>query len=296
MYNKEEVKPVKQKSYAKINLTLDVTGTRPDGYHQLCMVMHSVSLYDTVTLTLTNTGTIELKTNLPYLPTDRKNHAWRAAELFYQKTGITGKGLLIEIEKKIPVCAGLAGGSANAAAVLKGMNKLYHGELSMQELCEIGCQIGADVPYCIRGGTMLAEGIGEQLSPLPALPAVPVVLAKPSFGISTPEVFRQWDKAQRPCHPDTQGMIAALSQKNINAVSQLLCNALEESAFEVMRSQGRPNIVAELKDCMLRMGAMGVLMSGSGPTVYGFFPSRKKAVQAAKELRKKVAAVFIAST
>ena len=287
---------MKRNSYAKINLTLDITGPRPDGYHQLCMVMHSVGLYDTITMSLTHTGKIELKTNLPFLPKGRKNHAWRAAELFYHATGIAETGIFIEIKKRIPVSAGLAGGSSNAATVLKGLNELYRAKLTQEELCEIGQQIGADVPYCILGGTMLAKGIGEQLSPLPPLPKMPVVLAKPSFGISTPAVFRQWDLIERPAHPQTDAMIQALSQQNKKMIGQLLCNTLEQPAIQVIQKQGRQNHVPEYKACMLRHGALGAVMSGSGPTVYGLFPTYRQAIEAATELKKKAADVFVTTT
>lgn len=287
---------MKRKSYAKINLTLDITGTRKDGYHQLCTVMHSVNLYDTITMTLTHTGKIELKTNLSFLPTDRKNHAYQAAELFFEETGIAKTGILIEIKKRIPVCAGLAGGSSNAATVLKGLNELYHTGLSIKQLCKIGRNIGADVPFCIQGGTMMAEGIGEQLTPLPALPKTPIVLAKPAFGVSTPAVFQQWDDMENHCHPNTDEMKDALRRQDISSVCKLLYNVLEAPAFAMIERQHVVNPIPELKSCMLRRGAMGALMSGSGPTVYGLFSSHQQAVKAAEELKTMVNDVFVTTT
>lgn len=287
---------MKIKSYAKINLTLDVLGVRADGYHQLSMIMHSVGLYDEITLLPNSDDGIALTANLPFLPTDRKNHAYKAAELFYQETGLSQCGISIHINKKIPVCAGLAGGSSNAAAVLRGMNQLYHTNLSTEQLCQIGLKIGADVPYCITGGTALAGGIGEELTPLPPLPKMPILLAKPACGLSTPAVFQQWDRLEQPVHPDTKAMISALEDGRKQQIGRLLCNSLEQPAFAYLQERGYHNQMPMLKEAMLRYGAYGSLMSGSGTTVYGLFPSRKQAYEAMKKLRKKVKFIVLTTT
>ncbi len=286
---------MKELSYAKINLTLDITGVLPNGYHSICSVMHSVNLYDVVTVTMTKTGGIEIKTNVSFIPTDRKNHAYRAAELFFEETGIKNEGILIEIEKNIPVCAGLAGGSSNAAAVLKILNQCFETKLSVEQLCKIGYRIGADVPYCIHGGTMLAEGIGESLTPLPSLPKIPIVLAKPKFGVSTPQAFCQWDKIKNPVHPDTKKMIDAITQKDISLIAKCLSNTLEAPAFEIIKKT-RKNPIPEIKQKMTQCGAIGTLMSGSGPTVYGLFPSMKHAENASEQLKTMAVDVFVTTT
>ncbi len=286
---------MKEKSYAKINLTLDITGVLPNGYHSLCSVMHSVNLYDIVTVTMTKTGTIEIKTNVSFIPTDRKNHAYRAAELFFEETGIKNEGILIEIEKNIPVCAGLAGGSSNAAAVLKILNQCYETKLSVEQLCKIGYRIGADVPYCIHGGTMLAEGIGEKLTPLPSLPEIPIVLAKPRFGVSTPQAFQQWDKINQPEHPDTLKMIEAIKNKDLHSIGLYLSNTLEAPSFEIIEKT-RKNPIPEIKRSMMQCGALGTLMSGSGPTVFGLFPLMEQAEIAAEHLKTMVDDVFVTTT
>ncbi len=286
---------MKEKSYAKINLTLDITGFLPNGYHSLCSVMHSVNLYDVVTVTMTKTETIEIKTNVSFIPTDRKNHAYRAAELFFEETGIKNEGILIEIQKNIPVSAGLAGGSSNAAAVLKILNQCFDTNLSVEQLCKIGYRIGADVPYCIHGGTMLAEGIGEILTPLPSLPKIPIVLAKPKFGVSTPQAFQQWDKINNPEHPDTKQMIDAISKKDIHLIGKYLSNTLEAPTFEIIKKT-RKNPIPELKRSMMHHGAVGALMSGSGPTVFGLFPSMEQAEIAADHLKTMAVDVFVTTT
>jgi len=287
---------LKQKSYAKINLTLDITGILENGYHAICSIMHSVNLYDTITITQTTSKKIELTTNLPFLPNDKKNHAFRAAELFFEATGIKNEGILIEIEKQIPVSAGLAGGSSNAGTVLKILNQLFDTGLSIDELCQIGYRIGADVPYCIHGGTMLAEGIGERLSPLAPLPQIPIVLVKPNFGISTPESFRQWDQMPNHVHPNTSKIIKAIEEENIETIGALLCNTLELPTFEIIERNGLDNPIPDIKECMLHFDAYGALMSGSGPTIFGFFPSMDLANCAAEKLKAITNQVFVTTT
>ncbi len=286
---------MERKSYAKINLTLDITGILENGYHSLCMIMHSINLYDTIRITESNSKTIELQTNYSFIPTNEKNHAFRAAQLFFEYTGIQNKGIIIDIQKRIPVSAGLAGGSSNAATVLNMLNEYYKTKLSKQQLCEIGCKIGADVPYCIHGGTMLAEGIGELLTPIFSMPALPIVLVKPNFGISTPESFRRWDSLETPVHPDTKKMLNALENKSKEEIGRCLCNTLEAATFDLIE-QTRENPIPKIKETMMECGAYGALMSGSGPTVFGLFPTENAAKTAANKLRSSSNKVFVTST
>ena len=217
---------------AKINLTLDVTGRRDDGYHTVKMVMQSVALHDDVRVAVTQGERkgkgILLSCNLPYLPADARNLAYRAAELFYEKTSALLGTCEIDIVKRIPVAAGLAGGSTDAAAVLRALNALHETGLSDEALCEMGLALGADVPYCLRGGTMLAEGIGEVLSPLPAMPHCFVVLCKPPFAVSTKDVYQQIDAAELPDRPDTDGLCKALEAGDFDGVCKRLFNVMEQ--------------------------------------------------------------------
>lgn len=282
---------------AKINLTLDALRKREDQYHELCMIMQTVHLCDQITITRTDTGSLSLSTNRSYLPTNEKNHAYRAALLFLEKIQAPREGLRIVIKKQIPVCSGLAGGSADAAAVLLGLNELFETGFTKEELANIGVQIGADVPFCIYGNTMLAKGIGEQLTPLPPLPSCFVVLAKPSFNISTPSVFHQLQVDKIRLHPDTEGMIQALEQQDLPGVARRLYNVLEAPALQVIRKTGgNPDTICALKNIFLNHGALGTLMSGSGPTVYGIFEQEQTAKQAAQIARQYTKEVFITTT
>lgn len=291
--DKKNQKTLSAKAYAKINLTLDVTGVRPDGYHSVEMVMQTVSLHDNVTVSIaekTESGEISLSCNWAFLPLDNNNLAYKAAALFYKKTGILQRNTDIFIEKHIPVAAGLAGGSTDAAAVLKLLNELYQTNLSVQALCDMGVELGADIPYCIRGGTMLARGIGEELSPLPAIPNCHVVLCKPPVSISTKEIYEQIDNAKIPKKPNTAAMIAALEQSDFNAICANLCNVMEEVTI---RKQGE---IIQIKEILKENGANGVLMSGSGPTVYGLFSEENCAKSAANLLTRRFADTFLAKT
>ena len=276
---------------AKINLTLDVTGRREDGYHTVEMVMQSVALHDTVRVTVTHGEKkprgIVLTCSLPFLPTDERNLAYRAAELFYKQTGVLFETCEIHIEKRIPMAAGLAGGSADAAAVLRALNALHEAGLTDDELCEMGLKLGADVPFCLRGGTMLARGIGEELSALPEMPHCWVVLCKPPFAVPTKEVYQEIDSVDIPAHPDTEGMIAALEQGDYEGICGRLCNVME-TVTAVKRRQ-----IGEIKSFLTENGADGTLMSGSGPTVYGLFSDENRARTAEKMLRRRFADTFL---
>ncbi len=266
-------------AYAKINLTLDVTDRLPNGYHSVRMVMQEIDLHDTLTLTTNTSGRISIQSNLPYLPTDQRNLAVRAGRLFYEKHPHLPQGLHIDLVKRIPVAAGLAGGSTNAAAVLHGMNELYQTALSLDALCEMGLRLGADVPFCLRGGTMLAEGIGEVLSPLSPLPDCHIVLCKPPFPVSTPEVYQKMDKVVCKLHPDTDGMIAALRNADMAQITPRLYNVMEAVVGEQHAE------IAEIRGILLQYGAQGAVMSGSGPSVFGIFRKKEQAEQAYHALK-----------
>ncbi len=282
------------KSYAKINISLDITGKRSDGYHDLKMVMHTVDLYDDIDISINDSGKISITTNLPYLPRDSKNLAYRAAECFFNDTGIKNPGIKISVFKRIPVCAGLAGGSSNAATVLKGLNKMFDAGLSLKELAAMGKQLGADVPYCVYGTTMLAEGIGDILTPLPPMMKAPIVLAKPAVNLSTAHVFKE--ASEITLHPDTQGIIKALNDKNLDGVCKRMYNVLEEPAMRVLAHTALPDSVTELKRIMQDYGAAGVLMSGSGPTVYGIFYNEDDAKSAYRRVENTCEAAFLTTT
>lgn len=276
---------------AKLNLTLDVLGKRKDGYHEMKMVMQSVSLADTLTLTLEPGEGIVLSTNLGFLPLDSRNLAAAAALRLQEETGAEWGRLTIELNKKIPVCAGMAGGSSDAAAVLRGMNELCKLGLSMGELAKIGEKVGSDVPYCVMGGTALAQGRGESIEPLPSLPECFAVLAKPSFPISTPELFAQWDGQRLRCHPDTAGVLAALEEKDLHGVARRMFNVFEEVLPPRKRAA-----VEELKGELLHFGALGASMSGTGPTVFGLFEEQAQAQAAAEKLKGSCREVFLTQT
>lgn len=277
-------------AHAKINLTLDVTGRRDDGYHLVKMVMQSVALHDEVrvaTIRGERKGRgIVLTCNLPYLPVDERNLAYRAAERFYEETGLLLETVEIHIEKRIPVAAGLAGGSTDAAAVLQALNDLNGAKLPMDELCRIGLTLGADVPYCLRGGTMLAEGIGEILTPLAPMPPCWVVLCKPPFAVSTKEVYEEMDAVEPEIRPDTDGMVAALQAGDLAGVCGRLCNVMEAVTGRKRRQIG------EIRTFLAENGAAGTAMSGSGPTVFGLFTDENRARTAAKMLRHRFADTF----
>ncbi len=273
------------KAFAKINLSLDVLGKLENGYHEVQMVMQTVSVFDLVTVEKTDSG-IQLTTNLPYLPTDRGNIAYKAAEEFFNHTGIKS-GVKIDISKRIPVGAGLAGGSSNASAVLKAMNKLYNTGLSLKELCSIGVKLGADVPYCVLGGTRLAEGIGEKLSPLPKIPRCSILLVKPAFSISTKTVYEKIDSCTDYKRPDTQNLIDGLHEGNLEKIVSSMGNVLEEVSIPEYP------ILQNVKKELAELGAIGAQMSGSGPTVFGIFTDHNLACEAKKKLWGKYKTVYI---
>lgn len=257
------------RSYAKINLTLDVLGRRENGYHDVEMIMQTLPLFDLIIIDKSY-GSISVKTNLNYLPENNKNIAYKAAAAFYDYTGIHSS-VRIMIHKNIPVAAGLAGGSSNAAAVLCSMNKLYGTNMDSDELCGIGAKLGADIPFCIMGGSMKASGIGEVLVPAPPMPKCYVLLVKPPINISTAAIYEEIDSAQVSVRPDTEAMMGALASKNIRAVADNLCNVMENVTAK------QCPVIGGIKTKMMMNGALGALMSGSGPSVFGIFDDYGKA-------------------
>lgn len=268
------------KALGKINLGLDILGKRSNGYHDVRMVMQTVNLFDEVTLEKKEEEGIEIETNLSFLPVDGSNIAYKAAKLLMDEFDIKG-GIKITLEKHIPVAAGMAGGSSNAAAVLYGMNQMYELGLSQEALKERGVKLGADVPYCIMRGTVLAEGIGEILTPLPPLPKCYVLIAKPPLSASTKEIYEKYDSKTDIVHPDIDAIIDGLQKDDIKKVAENMGNVLEEVMIPDFP------VLDEIKKEMMDNGALGSMMSGSGPTVFGIFDDRKLAKAAAAKIQEK---------
>ena len=271
------------KSLAKINLGLDVIGRRENGYHDVRMVMQTIYLYDDVTVKKTEEPGIVVKTNLSYLPVNEDNIAYKAAKMLIDEFGIE-QGVEITLNKHIPVAAGLAGGSSNAAAVLVGMNRIFDLKLSQKDMMERGVKLGADVPYCVMRGTVLAEGIGEVLTPLPPMPKCYILIAKPGINVSTKVVYEKLDSKPIENHPDIDAIIEGLEQSDVYKVAASLGNVLEAVTIEDYP------IIEDIKDAMKEAGALNAMMSGSGPTVFGIFDDKK----IAKEAKEKIKAMGIA--
>lgn len=255
------------KAPAKINLTLDVTGKRKNGYHDLRMIMQSIDLYDTVTITKDsrqNHISFSLNRELPDGCPTEKNLVYRAAVLLCEQYNLT-QGISIHLEKNIPAAAGLAGGSSDCAATLIGINELYHLGLSLDELCDLGVTLGADVPFCIKKGTMLSEGIGEILTPLTPLAPLWALLIKPDISVSTAYVYQHLDLKTLSARPDTEAVLQALERHDSAAVAHTLCNVLESVTIPQYPA------LSDIKEFLIREHAVGALMSGSGPTTYGLY-------------------------
>lgn len=257
---------IQVKAYGKINLGLDVIRKREDGYHEVSMIMQSVDLYDSLTIKRHGDGKIKLRTNLPWLPVDRRNIIYKATELFRETLHIK-EGIHITLEKQIPVAAGIAGGSSDAAATLKGLNLLFNTELSEEDLKKLGVKLGADVPYCIQLGTAMSEGIGEILTPLKPIPDCYILLVKPDISVSTRYVYEHLDLSGGISHPDIQGMLNAINQGDLKQLSSLMDNILQSVTIKEYP------VIEEIKERMMERGALISLMSGSGPTVFGIYDS-----------------------
>lgn len=264
------------KALAKINIGLDVTGIREDGYHEVKMIMQTVNLFDKITISKVAEPGVSMTTNLKFLTVGDDNLCIKAAKLLIDEFDIK-QGIQISLEKHIPVAAGMAGGSTDAAAILFGMNKMFKLGLSRKDMMERGVKLGADVPYCVMRGTALAEGIGEVLSPLPPMVKCPVLIAKPGISVSTKQVYEALDSCfDKVVHPDIDGIIEDIKNQDLTAICSKMGNVLEDVTIPV-----HP-IIADIKKCMMDNGAVGAMMSGSGPTVFGFFNDNKTA-RAAKE-------------
>ena len=270
---------MKLRAMAKINLGLDVVRRREDGYHEVRMIMQTIRMYDTLELTATEGTGITVKTNLKYLPVNEDNLVYKAAKLLMEEFHVS-RGLKIRLEKHIPVAAGMAGGSSDAAAVMVGVNRLFRLGLSKKELMERGVKIGADVPYCILRGTALAEGIGEQLTPLTPAPDCHVLIAKPPISVSTKFVYENLHLDQLETHPDIDGIRSAIEAGDLHGMVARMGNVLETVTIPAYPQIG------QISSLMKENGALGAMMSGSGPTVFGIYDDERKAM-AAKEVLKK---------
>ncbi len=266
------------RAMAKINLALDVLGKRPDGYHDVRMIMQTISMYDALDIQIKKEPGIELSTNLPYVPADSRNLAYKAADLLMQEFDIK-EGLQIHLEKFIPVSAGMAGGSSDAAAVLVGVNNLFRLGLSKQELMKRGSTLGADIPYCVMRGTALAEGIGEKLTPLPSVPECFVLVGKPSVSVSTKAAYESLRLDAIDRRPDIDGMIESLKTGDLSGITSRMQNV-----FQPGISEAHP-VIGDIIKLMEDNGAMKAIMSGSGPSVFGIYEKRKDASNAAEKLR-----------
>ena len=273
------MKEIREKAYAKLNISLDVTNRREDGYHDMVMVMQTVSLCDELHLRLNESGKITAASNLRFIPSDERNLAVRAALRYLEAVGEPVRGLHIDMRKNIPVGAGMAGGSADAAAVLRGLNTLYGGRLSRGQLEELACAVGSDVAFCVAGGTALAKGRGEILEDLPPLPECFFAICKPEFSISTPELFRKLDETPLRRHPDTAGLVEAIGQGQLRELCRRMYNVFEDVPDRRMRT------VAEIKGRLLDHGALGAMMTGTGSAVFGVFEKEAEARTAAEALR-----------
>lgn len=278
------------RALAKINLGLDVLGRRENGYHDVRMIMQTIYLYDNVTLEKTEEEGISLTTNLFYLPENKNNIAYQAADMLMREFPLPG-GIRIHLDKHIPVSAGLAGGSSNAAAVLVGMNIMYDLGLSQKDLMERGVALGADVPYCVMRGTVLAEGIGEILTPVDPLPKCHILIAKPGISVSTKAVYEKLDSGEIKAHPDIDAIIDGLRAQDIRKVAASMGNVLEQVTVEAYP------VIEAIKDAMKEQGALNAMMSGSGPTVFGIFETKADAKRAREAiLRRKLARqVYVAN-
>jgi len=276
---------IKTLANAKINLTLDITGRRDDGYHLIETIMQSVDLCDEVTVKTGCKYNISVISDNKFARGGKKNIAYKAAAAFFDYTGAKNPGIEITLKKSIPVAAGMAGGSADGAAVIMALDKIIGTNLSSSDMCEIGLKVGADLPFCITGGTMLAQGIGEKLTPLFPMPDCTIVVAKPDIGVSTAKAYELIDSAENLPKPNTQGVIEFLKQGNINGISSNLCNVFE-NALGLLE-------VADIRKIMSDFNCLGSLMSGSGSSVYGLFDNEEYAQRCVQKLKQSYNEVYL---
>ena len=279
---------MKVKAYAKINLTLDITGKRKDGYHLLRMIMQNVDVYDEIEIEKIQSGII-IEADKNYIPTDERNLAYKAAKIFMDEFNIS-EGVKIKITKNIPVAAGMAGGSTDAAAVLKAMQDLFEINVSESKLMEVGLKLGADIPFCLKGGTALCEGIGEIITPLKPFKDHMLVIVKPNFGLSTKDVYKDIDIQKIFKHPKTEEVIQAIEENDVAFVSENLMNVLENVSLK------KHKILREIKNIMLNQGALGALMTGSGPTIFGIFEDEGKAEKTYEYFESRYDQVYLSKT
>lgn len=277
------MKQITRRAYAKINLGLDVLGRRANGYHDVRMVMQTVGIYDELSMSPREDAGIRITVAMSdgqteELPCDEHNLIYKAAALVMKECHLE-KGVEIHLKKTIPIAAGMAGGSTDAAAAILLMNSLYELGMSMDRMCSLGVLIGADVPYCIMGGTVLAEGIGELLTPLPPAPQCKLLVVKPTVSVSTAHVYTELDKKKELVHPDLAGLIECIRMQNVTGMAQKLGNVLE------LVTEEEYSAITQLKEKMLSFGALGALMSGSGPTVFGIYENEEQLQTAYEKIR-----------
>lgn len=283
------MREIRLKARAKINISLDVVRKREDGYHDLSMIMQTVNLYDKVNIKKTHKEGIALKTNLSFLPVDGRNLVVKVIAYMMENYHIK-EGVFVDLYKVIPIAAGLAGGSSDAASAIKGINTLFRLNLSLEEMIQIGKRFGADIPYCLVEGTILAEGIGDEMTYLEPFPECFVVIAKPNMSVSTANVFNSLNLVQVQKRPDNKLLIEAIAQGDLNTIAENMCNVLEEVTLKEYP------YIQHVKDSMLGQGALGTLMSGSGSAVFGLFDQKDRAIQAAGYLKNQGIVKFVYTT
>lgn len=266
------------RAFAKINLGLDITGKRPDGYHDVRMIMQTIQMYDLLKIEISKEPGIHLTTNLPYVPCDSRNLVYKAAQMLMEEFNVS-QGVTMDLKKFIPVSAGMAGGSSDAAAAMIGVNRLFHLSLSQEELMKRAVNIGADVPYCIMRGTALAEGIGEILTQLSPVPFCYILVGKPGINVSTKTAYENLDLKNIKSHPQIDSMIESIQNGDLHKMASLMENVFEPGIIR------QYPIIGDIKDLMKEQGALNAVMSGSGPTVFGIFDDKGKLDAAAEKLR-----------
>ena len=273
---------ITEKAYAKLNISLDVSKAREDGYHDMVMVMQTVSLCDELSITLDQTGVVRAEADLRYIPRDDRNLAVKAAKLYFAKTGREGTGAVIRMKKRIPVGAGMAGGSSDAAAVIRALSRNFGQELKKDEMMALAEQTGSDVAFCVLGGTALAEGRGEILTPLRDMPDCTIVICKPDYSISTPALFRAIDREKLRVHPDTAGILEAIREGNLAQICRRMYNVFEDVPDRRMK------IIGGIKTRLINKGAEGAVMTGTGSAVFGIFTDENTAKKACSAMAREV--------
>ena len=279
---------ITEKAYAKLNISLDVSKAREDGYHDMVMVMQTVSLCDELNITLDHTGVVRAEADLRYIPRDDRNLAVKAARLYFARTGREETGAVIRMKKRIPVGAGMAGGSSDAAAVIRALNRTFGQELTKEEMMALAEQTGSDVAFCVVGGTALAEGRGEILTPLRDMPDCTIVICKPDYSISTPELFRAIDREKLRIHPDTAGILEAIREGNLAQICRRMYNVFEDVPDRRMK------IIGGIKTKLINKGAEGAVMTGTGSAVFGIFTDENTAKKACSAMSKEVSFTCVA--